>query len=111
MQAARDRQSRFKSRLIGRVVRVDLRVQNIYRALTFYRDAMGLEVADRDGNDVTLRSVGGPVILKLDSSGVMSPADPLATGLFHTAFRFPDPIHSGRRAGPRGKGSAGARSW
>ena len=89
MQTVRDRQSIAKSRLIDAVARVDLRVQDIDHALTFYRDVVGLEVAERDGDRASLRSVDGPVILKLDSRGVTAPADPQATGLFHTAFRFP----------------------
>jgi catechol 2,3-dioxygenase len=89
MQAVRDRQSIAKSRLIDRVARVDLRVQDVDRALMFYRDAVGLEVAERDGDRASLQSAGGAVIMKLDSRGVTAPADPQATGLFHTALRFP----------------------
>src|SRR5687768_3028714 len=37
----------------------------------------------------TLRSLGGPVFLTLDSTGVTAPAEPRATGLFHHAIRFP----------------------
>jgi catechol 2,3-dioxygenase len=78
-----------KSRLISGIARVDLRVQDIERALGFYRDLVGLEVAERDGSHAALRSAGGDAFLSLESSGVTQPADPTATGLFHTAFRFP----------------------
>ena len=78
-----------KSRLISGIARVDLRVQDIERALGFYRDVVGLEVAERDGSHAALRSAGGDAFLSLESSGVTQPADPTATGLFHTAFRFP----------------------
>jgi catechol 2,3-dioxygenase len=78
-----------KSRLISGIARVDLRVQDIERALGFYRDVVGLEVAERDGSHAALRSAGGDAFLSLKSSGVTQPADPTATGLFHTAFRFP----------------------
>lgn len=89
MEAVRDRQSIAKSRLVDGVARVDLRVQDIDHALTFYRDVVGLEVAERDSERASLRTAGGPVILRLDSRDVSAPADPEATGLFHTAFRFP----------------------
>jgi catechol 2,3-dioxygenase len=78
-----------KSRLISGIASVGLRVQDIDRALRFYRDVVGLEVAEGDGSDAALRSPGGDVFLTLESSGVNQPADPTATGLFHTAFRFP----------------------
>ena len=78
-----------KSRLISGIARVDLRVQDIERALGFYRDVVGLEVAERAGSRAALRSAGGDAFLSLESSGVTEPADPTATGLFHTAFRFP----------------------
>src|SRR5918996_2770348 len=78
-----------KSRLISGIASVGLRVQDIERALRFYRDVVGLDVAEGDGSDAALRSPGGEVFLTLESSGVTQPADPTATGLFHTAFRFP----------------------
>jgi catechol 2,3-dioxygenase len=78
-----------KSRLISGIARVDLRVQDIERALGFYRGLVGLEVAESDDSHAALRSSGGDVFLTLESRGVAQPADPTATGLFHTAFRFP----------------------
>lgn len=84
-----DSQTWIKSNLIDSVARVDLRVQSMDAAIAFYRDVVGLEVATREGDTATLRAPGGPVILRLDSKGVTAPADPHATGLFHTAFRFP----------------------
>ena len=78
-----------KSRLISGIARVDLRVQDVERGLGFYRDVVGLEVAEGDGSHAALRSPEGDVFLTLESSGVTQPADPTATGLFHTAFRFP----------------------
>lgn len=79
----------IRSNLIDSVARVDLRVRDIQSAVAFYMDVVGLEVAEVDGEHASLRSPGGLVILHLDSEGVTSPADPRATGLFHTAFRFP----------------------
>jgi catechol 2,3-dioxygenase len=78
-----------KSRLITAIERVDLRVRDVDRALGFYREVVGLEVGDRDGSSATLRASGGDIFLTLSSSGVTKQSDPTATGLFHTAFRFP----------------------
>ena len=84
-----DRAALFKSTLIDHIQRVDLRVQDIDAAVSFYRDVVGLNVVDRDGSRARLASGGGPVFITLDSDGVTAPADPGATGLFHTAIRFP----------------------
>ena len=89
MAAMTSRESRIKSHLIESVARVDLRVRNIESAVTFYRDVVGLEVAEIEDERASLRSPGGPIVLELTSSGVTQAADQRATGLFHTAFRFP----------------------
>lgn len=79
-----------KSRLIERITRVELRVTDIDRALSFYRDVAGFDVEKQEGERASLRAAGGSAFLALDSTGVTEPADPHATGLFHTAFRYPD---------------------
>lgn len=89
MTSKTEDQSWITSSLIDSVARVDLRVRDISTAIGFYRDVVGLELATAGRDSATLRSPGGPVVLELFSSGVTSPADPHATGLFHTAFRFP----------------------
>lgn len=78
-----------KSRLIGGIGRVDLRIRDVDRSLAFYRDILGLEVAERDGSSAMLRSLGSDGFLRLESRGVGAPSDPTAIGLFHTAFRYP----------------------
>ena len=89
MEADTTRETRFTSSLIDSVTRVDLRVRDIQSSVAFYTNVVGLQTADVEGDRATFRSPGGPVILHLDAAGVTSPADPHATGLFHTAFRFP----------------------
>lgn len=89
MSSVAERQALVTSRLIDHIARVDLRVVDIGRALTFYRDIVGLEVADASETHAELRSTDGPVFLTIDSDGVTAPADPRATGLFHHAIRFP----------------------
>ena len=83
------RDTRIKSNLIRSVARVDLRVRDLTKAAAFYTNVVGLEVVAAEAHQATLRSPKGPVVLRLDSSGITAPADPRATGLFHTAFRFP----------------------
>ena len=89
MAPTQARQALTRSTLIDSVARVDLRVRDIATAVAFYSDVVGLEAVEVDDRRATLRSPGGPVVLQLDSEGVTAPADPRATGLFHTAFRFP----------------------
>ena len=78
------------SRLIGGISRVDLRVQDIDRALSFYRDVVGLEPEEADRGRAELRGPGSSIVLTLSSEGVEQPARRDAAGLFHTAFLFPD---------------------
>jgi catechol 2,3-dioxygenase len=79
-----------KSSLIERIIRVELRVTDVDRALSFYRDVAGFDVEKREGERASLRAAEAPAFLVLDAAGVTEPADPRATGLFHTAFRYPD---------------------
>ena len=71
--------------MITGVERVDLRVHDLERALWLYGDVIGLE---RDGT--TLRAPGGgPELIRLRDDGVTGPSPRAASGLFHTAIRFP----------------------
>jgi catechol 2,3-dioxygenase len=79
-----------RSALIDHIARVDLRVRDVESALRFYRDVVGLEVADQTETSAALRAPAGPVFLHLDAAGVESLAERRATGLFHVAIRFPD---------------------
>ena len=89
MAHAAKRENWIKSSLIDSVARVDLRVRDIPKAVAFYTDVLGLETVNVEVDRATLASRGGPALLQLDSAGVTAAADPRATGLFHTAFRFP----------------------
>ena len=79
-----------QSSLIESVARVELRVRDIDEALGFYGDIAGLEVVDKGPDQATLSAPGGPVVLILRSDGVDSSALRNATGLYHTAIRYPD---------------------
>ena len=79
-----------QSSLIESIGRVELRVRDIDGALGFYRDIVGLEVVDKGADHASLAAPGGPVVLQLSSDGVDAPTKRDATGLYHTAIRFPD---------------------
>jgi catechol 2,3-dioxygenase len=71
--------------VITGVERVDLRVHDLERALWLYGEVFGLEV---DGTSLRAPG-GGPVLITLRDDGVTQPSPRRATGLFHTAIRFP----------------------
>lgn len=79
----------LQSTLIESIARVDLRVRDIAPSVAFYRDLAGLQVVDERPEHATLGDDAGRVLLTLDSTGVTEAANPYATGLFHTAIRFP----------------------
>ena len=79
----------LRSTLIQEIERVDLRVRDLDRATAFYRDVVGLQVLEQQGQRALLGDNSNRALLVLDSNGVTEPADPYATGLFHTAIRFP----------------------
>jgi catechol 2,3-dioxygenase len=82
-------ESELRSRLIDKVERVELRVRELDKATAFYRDIAGLHVAGSEPERAWLGDGSGAPILLLDAHGVTEAADPDATGLFHTAIRFP----------------------
>jgi catechol 2,3-dioxygenase len=75
--------------VITAVKSVDLRVDDLDAATAFYRDVVGLEDPSR--------------LVRLTDEGVRAKAPRRASGLFHTAFRFPTRADLGdalRRAAP-----------
>lgn len=89
MRSVRQSRDSLQSTLIQRIGRVDLRVRDLEAAVAFYSGIAGLQVVDRTGERTTLGDDTGAALLSLDPSGVTEAADPYATGLFHTAIRFP----------------------
>ncbi len=75
-----------------RVGHVHLRVADIDRALSFYRDVLGFEVTQRYGTDAVFLSAGGYHhhigLNTWDSKGGGQPARG-TTGLFHLAILYP----------------------
>ncbi|MCC5975999.1 MAG: VOC family protein [Rubellimicrobium sp.] len=76
-----------------RIGHVHLKVADLDRAIAFYRDVIGLEVTQRYGPSAAFLSVGGyhhHLGLNTWESRGASPPPPGHTGLYHTAFLFPD---------------------
>lgn len=76
-----------------RIGHVHLKVADLDRALTFYRDVMGFELQQTFGDQAAFLSAGGYHhhigLNTWDSRGGSAPA-PGTTGLYHTAFLYPD---------------------
>jgi catechol 2,3-dioxygenase len=70
--------------------RVVLRVADVGRSTAFYAAIVGLEVAASDADAATLRAPGGLTLLELRRAARPGRAVRFATGLFHTAFLYPD---------------------
>ena len=71
---------------------VHLKVSNIEKALTFYRDVLGFEVMMTDGATVAFLSAGGyhhHIGLNTWDSANGKPPPPGTTGLYHTAILYP----------------------
>jgi len=72
---------------------VHLKVADLDRALTFWRDVLGFEEQARMGDQAAFISAGGyhhHIGLNTWESQGGSPPPPGTTGLYHVAVRFPD---------------------
>src|SRR4051812_43180547 len=71
---------------------VHLKVADLDRALTFYRDVLGFTVTGRVGDQLAFLAAGGYHhhigLNTLESRGGAAPA-PENTGLYHAAIRYP----------------------
>lgn len=75
-----------------RIGHVHLKVANIERALTFYRDLLGFEITQYYGESAVFLSAGGyhhHIGLNTWYSKDASPAPVRSAGLFHTAILYP----------------------
>jgi catechol 2,3-dioxygenase len=71
---------------------VHLKVSDLDRAETFYRDVLGFEVQQHYGNSASFLSAGGyhhHIGLNIWQSRDGSPPPPGSTGLFHLAVLYP----------------------
>ena len=70
--------------------RVGIRVSDVGRSAEFYRRIGGLQLREEDSERAALAAPDeGPVLLELRRAERPGPAPRRATGLFHTAFRYP----------------------
>ncbi|WP_270727818.1 VOC family protein [Shimia sp. Alg240-R146] len=72
---------------------VHLKVANLDRAIAFYSGVLGFEVQVRIGDDAAFLGAGGyhhHIGLNTWSSKGATPPPPGHTGLFHTAFLYPN---------------------
>jgi catechol 2,3-dioxygenase len=75
-----------------RVGHVHLKVADLERALSFYRDVLGLELTQRMGNSAAFLSAGGyhhHIGLNTWQSRGGSAPPPGSTGLYHVAILYP----------------------
>src|SRR6476620_3676888 len=75
-----------------RIGHVHLKVADLDRALTFYRDLLGFEVTQRYGTNAVFLSAGGyhhHIGLNTWYSKGAPPAPVRSAGLFHTAILYP----------------------
>jgi len=76
-----------------RIGHVHLKVADLERSLAFYRDVLGFEETQRDGNSAVFLSAGGYhhhlALNTWESLGGRPPA-PGTTGLYHVALLYPD---------------------
>ena len=76
-----------------RIGHVHLKVADLDRAIAFYSGVLGFEVQQRYGTQAAFLSAGGyhhHIGLNTWESAGGTPPPPGHTGLYHTAFLFPD---------------------
>src|SRR2546427_685531 len=78
----------FASRTPLHIGALGLRVRDLDRVTTFYRDVLGLAVLDR-AKDATALGAGGVRFVHLEHRPNAEPDDPRSAGLYHTAFLMP----------------------
>lgn len=77
----------------ARIGHVHLKVADLDRAIAFYSDVLGFEVTQRYGRGAAFLSAGGyhhHIGLNTWESLGATPPPPGHTGLYHTAFLYPD---------------------
>ncbi len=72
------------------IARVALRVSDLDTSIDWYGRVVGLALRSRENGQATLGAPdGGPVLLELRKAERPGSAPRAASGLFHTAFRYP----------------------
>lgn len=81
-----------------RVGHVHLKVSDLARSIAFYSGVLGFEVTQTYGTQAAFLSAGGyhhHIGLNTWESAGGTPPPPGTTGLYHTAFLFPDRVSLG----------------
>ncbi|MEQ8402540.1 MAG: VOC family protein [Roseitalea porphyridii] len=78
-----------------RIGGVTLNVRDMNRVADFYASVLGLQVLSST-NDWTVLGADDTPLLTLVGDGALSPRDPSAAGLFHTAYLLPSRAHLAR---------------
>tara|TARA_Y100000815_G_scaffold273058_1_gene303373 strand:- start:646 stop:1131 length:486 start_codon:yes stop_codon:yes gene_type:complete len=76
-----------------RIGHIHLKVSDLDRAIWFYGDVLGFELTQRFGSQAAFLSAGGyhhHIGLNTWESAGGNPPPPNATGLYHSAFLYPD---------------------
>lgn len=85
--------TRYTTHPETRIGHVHLKVADLERAIAFYRDVLGFELQQRYGDQAAFLSAGGyhhHIGLNTWESRGGAPAPFGHTGLYHTAFLYPD---------------------
>jgi catechol 2,3-dioxygenase len=85
----------YANRTPLRIGAVGLKARDLSRLADFYRQAIGLDVIDRDSKTAHL-GAGGVTLLELEAAPDATPDDPRTAGLYHTAFLQPTRADLGR---------------
>ncbi|MCL4246680.1 MAG: VOC family protein [Anaerolineae bacterium] len=73
------------------IANVHLQVRDLARSLTFYQDALGIQVLRTEGQTAWLSANGeSPYLLQISALSNALPRPPRTSGLFHVALRLPD---------------------
>jgi catechol 2,3-dioxygenase len=90
--------SRYSAHPETRIGHVHLKVSNLERSIAFYRNVMGFALQQRYGDQAAFLSAGGyhhHIGLNTWDSLGGTPSPQGHTGLYHTAFLYPDRVALG----------------
>lgn len=86
----------FHHEPISFVGKVNLKVQNLERALTFYQEVIGFKVLEQTERTANLTADGKTVLLSIEQPDNVIPKQPRTTGLYHFALLLPSRADLGK---------------
>lgn len=81
---------KFHSKPITYVGRVNLKVQDLDRSLTFYQEVLGFQVLEQTDKTVKLTTDGKTSVLSIEQPENVVPTQGKTTGLYHFALLLPN---------------------